>query len=420
MTVLNNAGGGGRRFGISLIRDARWMTPERTAAYRNIMLIAPVLSIAAWIGLARNGIDLFGRPIGTDFVSFWTASRVALSGHFADAYDIDLHWAAQKSLFPESSMGYEAFFYPPVFLLICLPLGFLPYFWSLGVWLLATGFACWRALRRLAGDQLPWLTFFAFPAVYLNALFGQNGFLTTALYAGAVIALERRPVLAGVCLGALVFKPHLLVMTPLALVFGRRWTTLAVAGVTAATLCLVSAAVLGVDVWRGFLAHAGLARATLEQNLVGAAKMQSVYAAMQLFGAPTASSYAAQIVSALTAGAILAVVCWRAPAGEGVGAAMLTATLLTTPFLLGYDLMLLAIPMIWVLKQARATGFRPWEKAALMAGFLLPMISSAAAQHLSLPLAPPVIAGLFAVVVRRLLTPCARESVQPVREAIRV
>ena len=378
------------------------MTAQRAIAYRNLMLLAPVLSIGVWIALSHQGVDPNGKPLGTDFVSFWTASHVALTGSFRDAYDIAVHWAAQKALFPASSLGYTAFFYPPVFLLICLPLSLLPYFWSLACWLGLTGFACWRALRRLADGALPALTFLAFPAVYLNAMFGQNGYLTTALYAAAATTLAKRPALAGVCLGALVFKPQLLVMVPVVLLAARLWTTIAAAAATACALCLVSLAVLGGDAWRGFLSHTDLARATLEQNLVGAAKMQSVYAAAQLVGASATAAYAAQIVAALAAAAVLIRLCRVVSGGEALVAAAAAAPL-ATPFLLGYDLMLLSIPLLWVWKQARATGFLPWEKAVLIAGFLLPMVSSAAAANLMLPLAPPVCAALFATVARRLM-----------------
>ena len=43
---------------------------------------------------------------------------------------------------------------------------------------------------------------------------------------------------------------------------------------------------------------------------------------------------------------------------------------------------------------------------AVMAGFMLPMISSTVARYLMMPLAPLVIASLFAVVARRVSRDC--------------
>ena len=245
-----------------LIRDAAWMDADRARAWRLVLLLIPLLTILGTVILSHDGRDPLGKPIGTDFLSFWTASDLTLSGR--SAYDQQLHWDAQQRLFPGDGFGYEAFFYPPVFLLACLPLAMLPYFWALAAWLLSTGWAVWAALRRLAHGRLAPLTLLAFPGVYINAMHGQNGFLTTALMAGVAATLPSSPVWAGVLLGGLVFKPHLLVLAPVLLIATRRWSAIAAAAVTAAGLCLLSVLVLGPDSWRGFLANAGLARAALE------------------------------------------------------------------------------------------------------------------------------------------------------------
>ena len=118
MTRTSQCGCGRRwnkiRVGLTLIRDAEWMTTQRAHAYRNIILVLSVLSVVGIIVLSRNGMDLDGRPIGTDFVSFWTASQIALSGAPSDAYDVGLHWAAQKTLFRDPQLHYTAFLSPCV------------------------------------------------------------------------------------------------------------------------------------------------------------------------------------------------------------------------------------------------------------------------------------------------------------------
>lgn len=391
---------------ISFFRDARWMTPERALGYRNVILAVLFLAIVVSIATARHGINVSGIPIGADFISFWTASHIALSGVPQNAYDTSLHWTAQKAVFNDPNLHYMAFFYPPVFLLICLPLAVLPYFCSLACWLGVTLYACWRTIRNLAGRaDLTW-SILAFPAVFVNAMHGQNGFLSTALFAGAALTLERRPAIAGLLFGCLIYKPHLLMMVPFALIAGRRWTTAATAVGTAMVLCLVSLAIFGADTWRAFLSDTTLARVTLEQGLVGDAKMQSVFAAVRLFGGTVGSAYRAQMATALAAALLLIYLCRRIPMREGAGAALVAATLLATPFLLAYDLMLLAVPLAWVMRASYRTGFLPWEKLALMAAFAMPLLSTIAALHLMVPIAPLVIIGLYAAVARRLLLFC--------------
>ena len=92
------------------------------------------------------------------------------------------------------AVAYAAFFYPPPYLLICLPLAPLPYFASLALWLGATGAAYWRVLRAYAGARLRRIL--AFPAFLVNAGHGQNGFLSAALIGGGALLLDKRPVVA--------------------------------------------------------------------------------------------------------------------------------------------------------------------------------------------------------------------------------
>ena len=159
-------------------------------AYARILLALTLIGAVGWIALSPGGLDREGKPIGTDFIGFYTASRLALDGRPELAYDVGAHWAAQKALYgPE--VGYTAFFYPPPALLISLPLALAPFFWSLAAWLATTGYAFYRVLQLYAPTLDP-VAFLAFPAVFVNAAHGQNGFLSAALIGGGLIAMDTR------------------------------------------------------------------------------------------------------------------------------------------------------------------------------------------------------------------------------------
>ena len=385
---------------LEALRRADWLTGARARAYGWLLLIVTGAAMLAWIGFSRGGVDAAGKPLGTDFASFWTASQLALEGTPAKAYDVGVHHARQAALFGRD-LGYAAFFYPPMFLLICLPLALAPYFVSLALWLGASGLAYWRMIRAWLGERLGALPALAFPAVFLNIGHGQNAFLSAALFGAGALWLERRPWLAGLCLGALVYKPHLGLLIPLALVASGRWKTIAAAGATAAALAAVSLAIFGADTWRAFLAHAGLARAALEQGLVGDAKMQSAFAAVRLLGGPVGLAYGVQAATAALAAAALLWLQRRAPRGPAEGPALAAAALLASPFVLDYDLLLLAVPLAWLAREGLETGFRPWEKTTLAAAFVLPAISRSLATSLHLPLAPLVVGALLLAVSKR-------------------
>ena len=385
---------------LGALRDGDWLTAARAKAYGWMFLGLAVAVAAGWVIASRGGLDPTGKPLGTDFTSFWSASKLALAGRPALAYDLGAHRATEAAIFGRDT-GYAAFFYPPIFLMICLPLAALPYLPALAAWLAVTGLAYWRMARAWLGERLGGLPIFAFPAVLTNVGHGQNGFLSAALFGAGALWLERRPWLAGVCLGALAYKPHLGLMIPVALAVGRRWKSFAAAAATVVGLAGLAFAVFGAATWRGFLADSALARAALEQGLVGDAKMQSAFAAVRLWGGPLALAYGLQALVAAAAAAGLLWLRRRAPGSAAEGPAMIVAALIASPFLLDYDLVILAAPLAWMLRQGAAAGFRPWEKTTLAAVFVLPAVSRTLATAAHLPLAPFLMAALFWLMLRR-------------------
>ena len=390
---------------LPILRDARWLDATRARAYLRILAGVIVIGVVGLIVLSSGGLDPTGKPLGTDFLSFWAASKLALAGHPAEVYQPAIHAQAERSVFPGAPLGYAAFFYPPVFLLICLPLALAPYLASLVLWLGATGLACWQVVRQWANRSVPRLAALAFPATLINAGHGQNAFLTTALFGAGGLLLASRPFLAGACLGALIFKPHLGLLIPIALLAGRQWK--AIAGAVAAAAALIAASVLafGWEAWAGFLSTSSLARAALEQELVGSAKMESAFAAVRLWHGPLGAAYAVQAAVALAAAATMAVVFYRRRNDRAAVAALVAASLLASPFLLDYDLMLMAVPLAWLFAQGLRDGVRSWEKIGILAAFLLPLVSRMVAEHLAVPLGPPVLAILFLLVLRRAWAP---------------
>jgi hypothetical protein len=376
------------------------MTPTRARAYARLLLAMTLLIASLWVAAARGGVDRMGHPLGTDFLSFWVASDLALAGRPEAAYDPARHGAGERALFPAyAAEGYAAFFYPPTYLLLCLPLALLPYVPSLAAWLAVTFLAYWRGLRALLPGPGMTLPILAFPAVLATAGHGQNGFLTTALFAAAARWLGPRPALAGVCLGLLCVKPHFLLLAPVTLLAGRHGRALGGAICSAGALCAASLALFGAGTWHAYLAITPLARRALEEGLVAPGKMVSVFAAARVLAAPAALAYTAQAAAALAAALVL-LRARRAPA-EAQVAALVAATLLATPFLLDYDLTLAAVPLAFLFSRARAEGFLPWDKFVLGCAFLLPLLARQLATRLSLPVAPLVDAALLAAVARR-------------------
>jgi hypothetical protein len=385
---------------LNSLRQADWLDGARARAWRNVLLAMSAAIALAWATLARGGIDLTGKALGTDFLSFYAASKLVLAGRAQAAYDVSAHHAAQVAVFGRD-LGYAAFFYPPMFLLVCAPLASLPYLASLAGWLAATGAAFAAALRGWLDRRLGWRTVLAFPAVLLTLANGQNAFLSAALIGAGAMWLGTRPILAGVAFGLLSFKPHLGLLLPLALVAAGRWRTFAAAAATATAFAGASLAVFGPAAWQGFFAASALARATLEQGLVEPGKMVSAFAAVRVLGGSTGLAYAIQGALVASVGAVLAWTLRRRPRTAAEAPLIVLAALLASPFLLDYDLAMLAFPLAWLAGQGLASGFRPWEKTALLAAYVLPLVARSLALTAHAPIAPVVLGALFLAILRR-------------------
>jgi len=390
---------------------------SRLAFY--LLRLGEALSLVAFLSFCVMWVQWQAATTGIskvsgDFVSFWTAGQLALEGRAADAYREQPHFLAQLALHGDPEWGYLAFFYPPFFLLLSAGFALLGYFPALCLWLATSCTGYIAALRALVPKGLReggsiWVLFLGYPAVMINAGFGQNGFLSTALLGGAAVWLDRRPALAGVCLGCLAYKPQLGLIVPLALAAAGRWRCFAVAGATVAILAATATLAFGTDIWPAFMADMAVARRDwLEPaNPQYLLYLTTIYGAVRLHGGSLALAYGTQaIVSVAAAFMLVRALRQRAPgarSGRAEGAAIAACVPFCSPFLLEYDLVILAVPMAWLLGEALRDGFRRGEAMALVGAFLAPVLFKATPFDSALRLAVIIAAALlFAMVLRRM------------------
>jgi hypothetical protein len=161
------------------------------------------------VGAVANGGAADYQSIGR-FRQLLDRRRTRARGP-ADAYREVPHFFKELDLHGDvEGWGYLAFFYPPFFLLLCAGVALLNYLPALILWLTATCAGYAAALRAMLPQDLRqqgvrlWVLFLGYPAVLVNAGFGQNG--SAGLLGGAAVRLERRPELAGFCLGCLAYN----------------------------------------------------------------------------------------------------------------------------------------------------------------------------------------------------------------------
>jgi alpha-1,2-mannosyltransferase len=389
------------------LKSGDWLTPARIRAYSLIVLAIGLAAAVVWIGLSEGGVDRNGKPLGTDFSSFYAAGSMALEGHAAAAYDFALHHVREQQVFGAAT-PYYAWLYPPIFFLIAAPLAWLPYPAALAVWqfgslalYLAVIGAILRGVRTDPAVRHNWLLVAAaFPAVFINLGHGQNGFLSAALFGAALLALPARPLLAGILFAALAYKPQFGIAIPFALIAAGRWRTIGAACLTLAILIAITAFLFGIESWSAFLASAGVSRKILlEGGAVGFEKLQSAFAVVRLWGGGVTLAYAVQ---ALISCAVIASIvwCWRSACDEAHKAALLVAgTLLASPHILDYDLIVLAVAIAFLAAHGLRDGFRPFEITLLGALWIVPLLARSMAGVLALPLGFLVIATFYMTIL---------------------
>lgn len=352
---------------LRILARADWLHEARIRAGTTVLLIASI-AVLVFLILGTHGLIVpVEKPTTTDFVSFYAAGALAVQGTPALAYDQAAHYALEQAI-TAPGIGYQYFFYPPVYLLLCAPLSLLPYLLSFVLFqVLTLGFFLFvlRAIMGFAGRG--WMVAaLAFPAVFWVLGLGQNSFLTAGLMGLGMLLLPGRPFLAGLALGAMCYKPHFGLLLPLVLLIGRQWWAIAGAALAVLGLVGLSVALFGVETWRAYFIAAQASRAVYESGTIDFIGMITPFGGMLLMGFSPTLAHAAQI--AAMAGTALAVgwVWWTGASLPVRAAAVAAGGLLAVHLALIYDALLLLLTMAWLVRAGRTDGTRPGEKLVFL------------------------------------------------------
>lgn len=374
----------------------------RVARCCGVLLALQVLVFAFLVAGTHGWIVQLERPTTTDFVSFYAAGSLADAGTPALAYDQTAHLAAEEAV-AGAGIEYQYFNYPPIYQALFMPVARLPYLPAFVLFEAATLLFYLLVARRILDDYggTALLALVAFPIVWWNIGLGQNAFLTAALFGAATLFVDRRPVLAGICFGALCYKPHFALLVPLALAVGGHWRAFFAAAGSAAALMLGSLALLGWESWHAFLLTAGASHSVYESGRILFGGMVSPFGAVRLIGGSVALAYAVQAVFTVVAVTVVTAVWRRGGSLPARNAVLTSATLVAIPLALLYDLMLGTIAACWLLRGGQKTAMQGWEKTALAILYAALLDSRGLAEQFSLPVTTMAALGLFGLATHR-------------------
>jgi hypothetical protein len=372
--------------------------PVELVCFALIVAHAVYLATSFWQGSWIVAPD--GKGIASDFVNVWAAGKLALDGLPAVAYDWPAHKAAEVLAVGHDFDGYFGWHYPPTFLFAAVTLALLPYTAAYALWAFVTFPAYLAAMRGIIGDRSGYWLAAAFPAVLSNFIVGQNGFLTAGLIGGTLLFIERRPVVAGIFLGLLTYKPHLGLLFPLVLAVSGHWRVFFVASAVGAIMAALSWLAFGSVTWIAFfdsISHTS--QAFLSDGWANWGKLQTAFGITRTLGGGEALAWTAQgALAAVTALVVCAI--WRGRAAFDIKAAALgTGAMLATPYLYTYDLVVLAIPLAFLIRLGRRDGFLAYEWHGIALACLLVLVFP----FVTAPVGFAAVLAVAALILRRAL-----------------
>ena len=285
-------------------------------------------------------------------------------------------------------------------MLLCGALARLPYLAAFVIFEAATLGFYLLVMRRILGEGslavlVPLL---AFPPVLWTIGLGQNGFLTAGLFGAATLIIDRRPAVAGIVFGALCVKPHFALLVPVALLAAGRWRTFLAAFACAAGLCCLALAVFGWQTWHAFLTAMMGSQAVYATGRIPFGGFVTPFGAAMLLGATRTLAGIAQAGATVVGVGFVAWVWRRGLSLPLRAASLVSATLVTVPLALFYDLVLAGVAGAWLLRSDRKYRLREWEKLALAGLYVLSLNPRGIAANWHLPVGP-LIAAAFAALV---------------------
>lgn len=378
------------------------------------LLYAAVIAVIHLDG--RRDAARGGTPLYTDFTTFYAAALQLRREPAENLYiprqmhQAELAAARAASDLPLSetqarAIGYAAWMYPPIAVMLAAPFGFVGYLWAYLGWLGSTLALYLIAMRQVLGRRGAWAYALAAPPVFYNAMYGQTGFLTAGLVGLGLANVARQPTLAGICIGLASFKPHFGILIPLALVAGGHWKPFGVATITVVGAVAASIALYGADPWYAYIGTLGHHFGGFAAGAFEWRAMVSVLAALRMGGLALEQAWTLQYVAA-AAVALATVWAWRVAANDGdyrlAAAALCAATLLAVPLAYTYD-MVLAVPAAgWIWRDLRERGGTTAEYLLLAAAAVLALMLKPIAYKLGLQLGPGIPLVLLGLALWRL------------------
>ena len=390
-----------------------WLTSKRIRAHALILAVV-LWSLYLWT-IATPGLrDRNGNLKGTDFLHFYTLGIVAAEHRGDELYDSNAQAKLATERIPEAEGIRYLPLYPPQLSIFLVPLSFLSYGWALIAWWACSGAAygiCCYAVWRMCPKLRPFggtvaVAAIAAPAFFNLIAWGQISAVALACFTLTFWLLRgRREFLAGIFLGCLIFKPQLGLAAAVVFLATGAWRAIAGAILSGAAQLGFGILYLGTDPlrkWFHVLWNVRKIARAFEPRPHQTHCLRTFWEMLVPWSSVSTGLY---LVSAIVVLAVL-IQAWRR--GEKVAlelrySLLLLATVLVSPHLTVYDLVILAPAILllteWMLGQPQSRNTQA-TGTLLYLVYALPLIGFAS-RWTRIQVSVIAIAGLFFMIWRR-------------------
>jgi hypothetical protein len=332
------------------MKSASWLTAKRIRIH-GLLLATCLWTIYATDMSAPGLIDRNGLVKGTDFLHFYTLGKLALRDRGDLLYDMRAQAELTHEFVARAPDSLYVALYGPQMSLFFAPFARLSYGWALTAWLTlnlliyaSCCYVVWKTCPTLHAYR--WtvvILAIAFPGLFHLFAWGQTSGLALLCFTLAFLALQSdRPLLAGLAIGSLIFKPQLGLAAAVVFIFARQWKVVGGAVMAAIFQLAVAWMHYGSEIMRDYwhtLTHVKGVLPLLEPRLYQSHSLRSFWSLLLPWPRLAFVLYAISALAVL----LFVVRVWKSGSPFGVCySALLLATVLISPHLTVYDLIILA------------------------------------------------------------------------------
>ena len=331
--------------------NLRTLLTSRRLRIHGLLIGVVFWSTYGWIMAVPGLRDRNGFLKGTDFLHYYVLGTLALEHRGADLYSIDAQTKVSSERVPAAGHLLYLPLYGPQVSLLFAPLARLTYGTAVALWLAGSTvlyasccYVIWRSCPSLRAHRGTVLILAASYPAFVHLIFwGQNSAVALLCFSLAYLALRSQKLFwAGLAIGCLAFKPQLVVAVVVIFLWTRQWKILSGMMAASAGQLLIGWLYYGTDVMKDYafhLVHVSDVYALLEPRPYQMHSLRAFWAAAIPW---SGMAFAVYVITAILVLA-LSVSYWRSSAPLSLRYSLvLLATVLVSPHLTVYDLVILA------------------------------------------------------------------------------